>query len=415
MKTTVVGSWHLASVYAAGLCELGHSVRLVCRDDVRGGYDRGDPPVFEPGLKESIARFVQAGMLGFSSDLRDPANAADVCFIAHDVEVVASGVDLTVFRQLFDTALGSGHFTTIAVSSQLPIGTTRELQEAAGNVGIVYLPEFLRLGNALALFLKPDYVVVGGDEGPQQQVLDVFAGIDCPKFRVSFEEAEMAKHAANIFMAVTVSFISELTKFSERYNVNLEKVGAVLRKDARIGAKAYVLPGMGFSGETVERDIRVLLHLGKSQGIDLPLLEQVIAVNNEHNRFIEKRLRSKLGDWRGATVGFLGATYKPSTSTLRGSLFAPLMDDLARAGARVCLYDPHLEQSEFLTRDVTEVFRDADALVIAVSKKEFKDFDYRALVPLMKRRVVIDAANLLEPTLARELQLDYASIGRGVL
>jgi UDPglucose 6-dehydrogenase len=415
MKTTVVGSWHLASIYAAGLCTLGHEVRLVCPDDVRRGYERGDPPVYEPGLHAAIEGFVKECKLSFSSDMNDAANAADICFLAEDVKVIESGVDLPSFRELFDAVLASSHFNIVAISATLPLGTCRELQKTGSAVRIIYFPEFLRFGEALARFLHPDHLIVGGDEGAQQRVLDFFSGIDCPKFRVTFEEAEMAKHATNVFMAVTVSFVSELTKFSELYDVNLEKVGEILRTDRRVGPQAYVLPGMGFSGETVERDVRGLLHLGKIQGIRLPLLEQVMEVNDEHNRFIEKRLRRRFNDVRGVKIGFLGATYKPSTSTLRGSLFAVLMEKLAKEGAYIRLYDPYIAQFEFLTSNVEDVFKDADAVVIAVSKREFRALDYRHLVGTMNRRIVIDAANLLEKQVVRDLQLDYASIGRGVV
>ena len=415
MKTTVVGSWHLASIYAAGLCTLGHQVRLVCRDDVCRGYERGQPPVYEPGLREAIDAFAKEGTLSFSSDVADPANVAEVCFLAEDVKVVASGVDLASFREIFDAVLASRHFKTIAISAQMPLGTCRDLQGAAPGVSIVYLPEFLRLGDALARFLQPDYLVVGGEDAAGRQVLGYFDGVACPKFLVTLEEAEMTKHAANVFMAVTVSFISELTKFSELYNVDLGRVGEILRKDTRIGAKAYVLPGMGFSGETVERDIRVLLHLAETHGLRLPLLQQVIEVNNQHNRFIEERLLEKLGNFHDRKIGFLGGTYKPSTSTLRGSLFAVLMEDLVSQGARVQLYDPHVSDFELLTANVEDVFRDADAVVIAVGKKEFRELDYPSLVSQMKRRLVVDAANLLDKKSARDLGLDYASIGRGVL
>jgi UDPglucose 6-dehydrogenase len=415
MKTTVVGSWHLASIYASGLCTLGHEVRLVCSDEVRRRYERGDPPVFEPGLREAIERFVQGRQLSFSSDMNDPANAADVCFLADDVKVIATGVDLPPFRQLFDAVLASNHFRVVAVSATVPLGTCRQLQQAAGAVAIVYFPEFLRFGESLARFLQPDHLIVGGDEAARERVLGFFSDIDCAKFRVTLEEAEMAKHATNAFMAVAVSFVSELTKFSEIYDVNLERVGEILRKDRRVGSQAYVLPGMGFSGETVERDVRGLLHLGRVHGITLPLLEQVIPVNDEHNRFIEKRLRSKFSDFHARKIGFLGATYKPATSTLRGSLFAVLMETLAKEGACIRLYDPHVEQFEFLTSNVEDVFDAADAVVIAVPKKEFKALDYRTLVGRMKRRIVIDAANLLDKQAVRDLQLDYASIGRGVM
>ena len=415
MKTTVVGSWHLASIYAAGLATLGHEGRLVARPEVTKGYERGEPPVHEPGLKEALAEYGGKGTWTFSDDIRDPANASEVCFLAEDVKVVPRGVDLDDFRKLFDAIASSKNFKIIPISSQMPIGTCRELQAAHPDVRVAYFPEFLRLGEGLARFLKPDYIVLGGDAGVTASVMPFFAGVDAPKFHVTLEEAEMAKHAANIFVALEVSFISELTKFSERFNVNLEKVGEILRHDARVGPKAYVLPGMGFSGETVERDIRVLLEKGRVLGIDLPLLSQIIPVNDEHNRFIERELKKRISNLTGSKIGFLGATYKPVTSTLRGSLFADLMMKLSGEGAEIRLFDPQVSDFQFLVQSPEEVFASADAVVISVGKKEFRDLDYQKLAGTMHSKVVIDAANLMSKDQARALGTDYISIGRGDL
>ena len=352
MRTTVYGSWHLASVYAVGLASLGHEVRLLTHSPVRERYEAGEPPVFEPGLKEAIARLQSERKLIFTSDI--PADGDDVCFFAEDCKVTESGVDLAAFRELFDPVAASGRFGTIAVSSQLPLGTCRELAAAHPALRIVYFPEFLRLGTALDRFLRPDFIVVGGEHTAAAAVLDFFAAQEAPKFTVTLEEAEMTKHAANAFVATSVSFVSELTKFSERWNVNLERIGAILRCDKRIGPKAYVMPGMGFSGETVERDIRVLIGLAAKSGFDLPMFREVIAVNNEHNRFIERELARRFPDMNGKKVGFLGATYRPSTSTLRGSLFAPLMERLAADGALVVgtTSDSILSKSAALAFDV---------------------------------------------------------------
>jgi len=414
MKTTVVGSWHLASIYAAGLATLGHDVGLVARSDVVAGYRAGMPPVLEPGLKEALGKHQAAGTWKFSDDINNPSNAAEVCFLAEDVKVVPSGVDLDDFRKLFDAVASSGNFNIICISSQMPIGTCRELQAAYPDIRIAHFPEFLRLGEGLARFLKPDYIVLGGEKETTAKIMAFFDSVASPKFEVTLEEAEMAKHAANIAMALMVSFISELTKFSERFNVNLERVGEILRCDARIGPKAYVLPGMGFSGETVERDIRVLLEKGRELGIDLPLLAEIIPVNNEHNRFIERELKKRISNMRGARIGFLGVTYKPVTSTLRGSLFTDLMVKLASEGAAIRLLDPHVKEFQFLAEDADEVFRDADAVVIAVGKKEFRDLDFGKLVATMKRPVIIDAANFMARAMVEQLKVEYASIGRGM-
>lgn len=415
MRTTVYGSWHLASVYGVGLASLGHEVRLVAPDQVRQRYDAGEPPVFEPGMEEGIRDLREAGRLSFSSDIREAANAGEVCFFAEDCKVTEAGVDLAAFRSLFGEVAGAHSWQVMAVSSQVPLGTCRELVREYPDMAIVYFPEFLRLGSALERFLKPDFIVVGGASDAVARVLDFFTTIECPKFAVTLEEAEMTKHAANAFVATTVSFISELTKFSERFNVNLERIGAILRNDQRIGKKAYVMPGMGFSGETVERDIRVLLDLARENGFPLPMLREVISVNDEHNRFIEKTLRAALPDVRGRKVGFLGATYRPQTSTLRGSLFAALMDRLAAEGASVVLFDPNVEASPYLVPDAVAVFDGTDAVVISVSKPAFRELDFKALIGGMRGRLVIDAANLLPIETAKSLAIEYHSIGRGAV
>ena len=413
MKTTVVGSWHLASVYAVGLGTLGHEVRLVSPPDIAVGYKAGKPPVFEPGMEEGIRELRQAGRLSFSPDISDPSNAAEVCFFAEDCKVTGSGVDMASFRALFDEVAKAHPWKILVVSSQLPLGTCRELAKAYPGIAILYFPEFLRLGVALERFLKPDFMVMGGEPSAAAAALEFFSAIECPKFPVSLEEAEMSKHAANAFVATSVSFISELTKFSERFSVNLEKIGQILRHDKRVGPKAYVMPGMGFSGETVERDIRVLIDLAQANGFELPMLREVINVNNEHNCFIEKKLAEKIPDVRGKKIGFLGATYRPFTSTLRGSLFAALMEKLAAAGADVALLDPNIESSPFLQPSAQEVFDGADALVISVSKPAFRGLDYLALTRRMRGRLLIDAANLLPPDSGHTLGMEYFSIGRG--
>lgn len=413
MKTTVIGSWHLASVYGVGLGTLGHEVHLVSPPDVTAGYETGRPPVFEPGMEEAIKDLRSRGKLFFSTSIRDASNAAEVCFLAEDCKVTEAGVDMAAFRSLFDGVANAHPWKILVISSQVPLGTCREIQKAYPNIAITYFPEFLRLGVALERFLKPDFIIMGGEPSAVEAALKFFSAIECPKFPVSLEEAEMSKHAANAFVATTVSFISELTKFSERFSVNLEKIGQILRHDKRIGPKAYVMPGMGFSGETVERDIRVLLDLARQSGFELPMLREVINVNNEHNRFIEKKLAEHMPEVRGKKIGFLGATYRPSTSTLRGSLFAPLMDKLAADGAAVALFDPNLESSPYLRSSAEEIFDGADAVVVSVPKPAFRELDYPALTKRMRGKLLIDAANLLPPDSGNVLDMEYFSIGRG--
>lgn len=414
MKLVVYGSWHLAEVYAVGLCELGHEVILVSDKKVYEDYINGKPPVFEPGIGEGIEKYTKSGMLRFSDTIADPRNRADICFFAQDVTITSSGVDMKEIQTHFQNVAKSGLYKIIVVSSQTPLGTMRAWQKKYKNISIVYFPEFLRFGGALKIFTEPDSVVLGGDPQAVSEVFEVFAKISSPKFEVSLEEAEMSKHAANVFVATTVSYVSELTKFCEYFNVNFERIGQILRADRRVGPKAYTLPGLGFAG-TVERDFKVLFTLGKKIGVKLPMLRQVVAVNNAHNKFMEQELETRFRSFKNKKIAFLGATYKPFTSNMRGSLVAPLMNTLKRRGARVALFDPFVEHNAYKVDSLEAAFVDADAVVIAVAKKEFKNVSYAKLIASMKKKIIIDAANMFSIEDAKRLGVDYSSIGRGKL
>src|SRR3989338_3579875 len=160
MKVTVYGSWHLAEVYAVGLCELGHEVQLVSNDAVYGNYQKGKPPVFEPGITEGIKEYTKSGKLSFSNDIADARNTTDICFFAQDVNITPEGIDVGYIESHFNTVAKSKNCKTLCISSQLPIGTCRKWQDANKDINIVYLPEFLRFGDALKRFVEPDYIVL---------------------------------------------------------------------------------------------------------------------------------------------------------------------------------------------------------------------------------------------------------------
>ena len=190
MKITVYGSWHLAEVYAIGLCELGHRVRLVSNKSVYQDYINGKPPVIEPGIAEGIKKYTENNKLFFSHDIADQKNRAEVCFFAQDVNITPSGVDMRDIEVHFKKVAKSGLFKVIAVSSQTPIGTMRVWQKKYPRIHILYFPEFLRFGDALKRFVEPDYIVLGGEGKVVKYVLRCFECIASPKFNVTLEEAE---------------------------------------------------------------------------------------------------------------------------------------------------------------------------------------------------------------------------------
>lgn len=410
MKIAVLGLWHLGSVTAACLASLGHDVTGVDEDaSVVAGLAAATPPVFEPGLAELVASGVQAGKLRFTARAADIAPDTDVVWVTYDTPVDAddqADVQFVLSRVTgMLPALPPG--VTVLVSSQLPAGSIRRLEQAAAHLGarapgFACSPENLRLGKALDVFLKPDRIVVGVRGEPHRARIDAMLQPLGARIEwMSVESAEMTKHAINAFLATSVVFANELAAICEHLGADAKEVERGLKSESRIGPKAYLSPGGAFAGGTLARDVEFLTTLGAAHGVPTAMLGSIRASNVAHKQWAARRLASLLGPLSGRVIAIWGMTYKPGTSTLRRSMAVELCDHLLAQGAMVVAHDPQAE--DFPARWQGRVTRvnapmdalaNADALVLATPWPAYREVD--APPPGKRDLVVVDADRFLQ-------------------
>lgn len=395
MRVCVAGMWHLGTVTAAALASVGHDVVAYDQDaDVIARLQRGEAPVREPGLDDLL----KSSRLRFTDNAPHAVSGADVVWIAYDTPVDAGDNADTAWvmsrvESLFPH-LGDG--MTLVISSQLPAGSTRQLEERFAQrrrVSFVYSPENLRLGKALDAFLRPDRVVAGTrDETARDVFRDLMQPITSNIEWMSIESAEMTKHALNAFLATSVAFINEIAVVCERVGADAKEVERGLKSDARIGQRAYLSPGGAFAGGTLARDVQFLAELGGA----VPLLRGVKTSNDVHKQWALEKLAKVLGNLKGRTIAVWGLTYKPGTDTLRRSAAVELCLELRARGANVRAYDPAVRATPELDIELAPsaeaATRFADALVVATQWPEFRSVSFEQLPRAI---VVIDANRFL--------------------
>ncbi len=430
-KVCVIGLWHLGTVTSACLAELGYQVVGVERDPERAtNLNRGIPPLFEPGLAELMATNLTSGRLRYTSDLADGMASAPYILIAHDTPVDnRDDPDLAPIIAAVDDLAGRlEDGATVVVSSQVPVGTCEALASRLRNLapklrfGIACVPENLRLGQAIDRFLRPDLLVLGADnDQTMAKVEAMFSPIPGPRARVDLRTAEMTKHAINAYLATCISLGNEIANLCDEVGADALRVVEALKMDGRVSPKAPLLPGLGFAGGTLARDMKVLTNLAERYHYPAPLLNGVLALNNLQNGTVVHRLKRLLGPLRSKTVGVLGLTYKPGTSTLRRSAAIETIRNIVAQGAVVRAYDPKADRAEmapfrheFIVCDNPyAVAQGAHAIVLVTPWPEFKELDFARLRALMHSPVFLDTANMLDPDQVAQAGFLYQGIGRG--
>jgi UDPglucose 6-dehydrogenase len=429
-RVCVVGLWHLGSVAAACLADLGLQVTGIDRDaKVVENLAKGTPPLFEPGLEDMVKKNLAAGRLHFTSDMKEALAGAEVAWITYDTPVDEHDeVDLTpVLEAATAIAPHLGEGAVVLVSSQVPVGTCAEMAASIAKArpglkfGVACSPENLRLGVAIPRFLEPDMFILGSDDAWVQDKLEaLLAKIEGPKPRMSLKTAEMVKHAINSFLATCVAYAGEIAMACDASGADAAVVAKALRLDERIGPKARVLPGPGFSGGTLARDMRVLQHLGERHGYKTPFVDSALEVSDRQNAMAIAILEKAFGSLKGKTFGILGLTYTPNTSTLRRSMAIAVVKELAKRGATIRAFDPKADRAEValhpeieMVEGTAELANGAHALVLLTGWPEFKQIDFAAAKSKMERALLVDAQNMFEPEALLAAGWEYAGIGRG--
>jgi len=426
LRVCVAGLWHLGVVTAACVAAAGH--RVVAFDEDKAvvvGLAEGELPVDEPGLANLVRRELSAGSLRFTSDREKAARGAELVWIAYDTPVDADDRADVAFVVERARALvqASDPNAVILVSSQLPVGTTRLLEQSSppGRT-FACSPENLRLGAAIDAFEEPDRIVVGiRPDRDRSQIEELFGSLAERIEWMDVESAELVKHGLNAFLAVSVAFANELATIAERVGADAAEVERGLKTERRIGPRAYLRPGAAFAGGTLARDVDYLTQIGEREHVPTHLLRAVRESNDEHRRWARRTLESLVGADGGLTghvIGVWGLVYKHGTDTLRRSDSVELCRELTGAGAVVRAHDSavralpdDLRGSFTLCPTPLAAAEGASAVVVETDWPAYRAVDPGGLVAAMRTPIVLDANGFLSATLGDLPGVRYVRVG----
>jgi len=423
----VIGMWHLGCVTAACLAKLGHKVTCFDFDEiVVDNLEKGQLPIHEPGLDELFSEGKANGNLHFSNDLKKIIPASDFVYVAFDTPVDKNDeIDMSVINKAFDAIIPLlNKEAVLVISSQIPIGSSDEIvkkiRKAKKKNEVCYTPENLRLGNAINSFMQAERIVFGlSSPAIKERIEHLFSRIKAQHFFMSLKSAEMTKHAMNSYLATMISWSGEICNLCEKTGANAIDVIAALKAEKRVSQNAPIMPGLGFGGGTLARDVQILRKLGKANKINTTMFNAVMESNNERMNYVADKLKSILGTLDKKKIAFLGLTYKAGTSTLRRSLALQVIDQLKSEKIKISAYDPmvkekiddysHIE----ICSNAIKAAKDADAVVITTDWDEFKSLNYLALVKVMKNPVIVDTKNMLDSSKFNKTKIKYYGVGVG--
>jgi len=426
-RIALIGLWHLGTVAAVGLARLGHTVRATDPDlkTVRR-LQLNQPPLYEPGLTEALSFHLAAGSLSFDTNLIAAVSGAEYVFITFDTPVDENDQpDLSPILTAFDSlAVHAQSPVVVVLMSQVPVGTCRTLDARLRSRSprldfqLVYHPENLRLGEALKTFLLPDFLVVGAETpSAADRLASLYAAVESSVLRMSWESAEMAKHALNAFLATSISFANQIAELAELAAADVRDVVRVLRADRRIGPHAFLSPGPGFSGGTLGRDLQALLGFAKRHSLSAPQLTATWEVNQSRLARLVSQVSETCSGLRGKRIALLGLTYKPGTDTLRRSHALALAELLHKQGVEVVAFDPRITSPRPETQKISLAaspqlaLAGADAVILCTPWPEFRELDLAALKSNVRSPRLFDCHNLLDDSAARNSGWDYHGVG----
>jgi UDPglucose 6-dehydrogenase len=435
MRIAIVGTGYVGLVSGACFSEFG--VDVVCVDQDRTKIDRlqrGEMPIFEPGLEALVAKNAAAGRISFTTDLAAAVAGAEAAFIAVGTPSRRGDghADLSyVYAAAEEIGRALTGYTVVVTKSTVPVGTGRKVAailrrvRPQGNFDVASNPEFLREGSAIEDFMRPDRVVIGTDSDQARAVLRALYRplylIETPMVFTDIETAELIKYAANAFLATKITFINEMADLCERVGADVQEVAKGIGLDGRIGRK-FLHAGPGFGGSCFPKDCRALVRTAHEAQSPLSIVETVVRVNEARKLSMADKIIDACGGVvAGKTVAVLGLTFKPNTDDMRDSPSLAILPRLAAAGARIRAYDPEgmpeaKKQLPDLVycADAYEAIDGADALVLLTEWNAFRALDLDRVRNLLAAPLVIDLRNIYQPDEMLAAGLTYVSVGRPV-
>jgi len=431
MKIAVVGTGYVGLVAGTCLAESGNDVICVDIDaDKIALLNDGKVPIYEPGLEEMVRRNAEDQRLSFTTKLDDAVKASRIIFIAVGTPQGANGhADLQyVMATAKAIAQAMDGYRIIVTKSTVPVGTADQIQqwisaETSHPFAVVSNPEFMKEGAAVEDFMKPDRVVLGGDDSDAlaalKELYEPFVRTGNPILIMDSRSAEMSKYAANAMLATKISFINEVARLCESMNADISEVRRAISLDRRIGPH-FIFPGAGYGGSCFPKDVRAMIGMGGEQP-EMVLLKAVETVNERQKSLLfEKVLRHFDGKLKGLTFAVWGLAFKPRTDDMRDAPAINVIESLLQAGARVQTFDPEaMEEARKLfgdriqyTHRSYDALHGASALLILTEWNEFRRPDFTRVKKLMQAPVIFDGRNIYEPADLVKLGFKYYAIGR---
>lgn len=429
----MIGAGYVGLVSAACFSEFGFDVTCVDNNPERlKQMEEGRSPIYEPGLDDLMARNIAAGRLRFSGELGPAVKAADIVFLAVGTPMRRGDghADLSyVYAAVEELAPHLEGFTVITTKSTVPVGTSREIERRLkalrpdADYAVCSNPEFLREGSAIQDFTHPDRVLVGlDDERAKELMARLYQPLSlrsAPVMFVSRESAELAKYAANAFLALKISFINEIADLCEEVGADVQEVASAIGKDRRIGDK-FLHPGPGYGGSCFPKDVSAIIRTARENKSPLSIIEQVQRVNDERKIAMASRIvKAAGGSVRDKKIAVLGVTFKPNTDDMREAPSLVIVPMLQERGATVRAYDPQgRKQAEPLLpgvewcADASETIDGADIVVVMTEWNEFRALNLRAARERMAGDLLVDLRNIFSRRAAAAAGLRYLGIGR---
>lgn len=437
MKIAMVGTGYVGLVTGTCFAETGNDVICVDIDETKvENLKKGIIPIYEPGLEDLVKRNCKEERLSFTTSLKDAVEKCLLLFIAVGTPPDEDGsADL---KHVLDVARGIGQnmkeYKIVVNKSTVPVGSgekvRRVIQEELDKRGlnlqfdVVSNPEFLKEGNAIDDFMKPDRVVVGCSDVRTAEIMkelySPFVRTGKPILIMDVSAAEMTKYTANAMLATKISFMNDIANLCERLGVDVSQVRQGIGSDGRIGY-SFIFPGAGYGGSCFPKDVQALVKTAAQNDYRLEILESVEAVNKRQKKVLFNKVQKRFGaDLKGKTFAVWGLAFKPNTDDMREAPAIVLIENLLAAGATVRAYDPEAEHEarKVFGDTITygqksyDVLEGADALVIVTEWNEFRRPDLERVKTLLKNPIIIDGRNIFEPAKMKEKGFEYEGIGR---
>ena len=431
MNLAVIGTGYVGLVAGTCFAESGNDVTCVDIDEGKiSSLKAGKVPFYEPGLEELVRRNLEEQRLSFTTELEGAVSRAAVIFIAVGTPQGADGKANLEYVLASARAIGSAMngYKIIVNKSTAPVGTADRIKDVLGQTtshrfAVIANPEFLKEGAAVDDFMKPDRVVLGGEDAKAiaalKELYDPFVRTGNPILVMDARSAEMSKYAANAMLAAKISFINEIANLCEKVGADVGEVRRAIGLDRRVGPH-FIFPGVGYGGSCFPKDIRAMIGMGEPD-LELPLLRAVERVNERQKRILVEKVTRHFGqDLSGRVFAIWGLSFKPRTDDMREAPSITVIESLLKAGAAVQAYDPEaMEEAGKLFSGRVRYYRrnydalkDADALLIVTEWNEFRRPNFEQIKRLLKTPVIFDGRNIFDPEELRKMGFSYYSIGR---